>query len=140
LVVRLIASSVIFLTTVAQTSGSTTTRSPQHSHAMSPAEAAQHIAELRTEVARHDELYPRRSTPEIVDFDYDRLKAELAALEKQFPSAAAALGAGPPTARVGDDRTEGFMRVKHQQAMTARDNACDQGAFSRSTVAMQDRR
>ncbi len=93
---------------------------------MSPAEAAQRIAELRTEVARHDELYHRRSTPEIADFDYDRLKAELAALEKQFPAAAAALGADTPTSRVGDDRTEGFSRVKHRQAMTTLDNTYDE--------------
>ena len=93
---------------------------------MSPAEAAQRIADLRTEVARHDELYHRRSTPEITDFDYDRLKAELAALEKQFPAAAAALGADTPTARVGDDRTEGFARVKHRQAMTTLDNTYDE--------------
>lgn len=93
---------------------------------MSPAEAAQRIADLRTEVARHDELYHRRSTPEIADFDYDRLKAELAALEKQFPAAAAALGADTPTARVGDDRTEGFARVKHRQAMTTLDNTYDE--------------
>ncbi|MDP3071365.1 MAG: NAD-dependent DNA ligase LigA [Opitutaceae bacterium] len=93
---------------------------------MSPAEAAQRIADLRTEVARHDELYHRQSAPEIADFDYDRLKAELAALEKQFPAAAAALGADTPTARVGDDRTEGFARVKHRQAMTTLDNTYDE--------------
>ena len=93
---------------------------------MSPAEAAQRISDLRTEVARHDELYHRRSAPEIADFDYDRLKAELAALEKQFPAAAAALGADTPTARVGDDRTEGFVRAKHRQAMTTLDNTYDE--------------
>ncbi|MBL9189050.1 MAG: NAD-dependent DNA ligase LigA [Opitutaceae bacterium] len=93
---------------------------------MSPAEAAQRIADLRTAVARHDELYHRHSTPEITDFDYDRLKAELAALEKKFPAAAAALGADTPTARVGDDRTEGFARVKHRQAMTTLDNTYDE--------------
>jgi DNA ligase (NAD+) len=93
---------------------------------MSPAEAAQRIADLRTEVARHDELYHRQSTPEITDFDYDRLKAELAALEKKFPAAAAALGADTPTARVGDDRTEGFARARHRQAMTTLDNTYDE--------------
>ena len=93
---------------------------------MSPAEAQQRIAQLRTEIARHDELYYRRAKPEITDFDYDALKAELAGLEKLFPEAAAAVGAESPTQRVGDDRTEGFVRVKHRQAMTTLDNTYDE--------------
>lgn len=93
---------------------------------MSPAEAQQRIAELRREVAHHDELYYRRAKPEIADFDYDKLKQELAALENLFPEAAHALGLESPTARVGDDRTEGFARVKHRQAMTTLDNTYDE--------------
>ncbi|MGH7946469.1 MAG: NAD-dependent DNA ligase LigA, partial [Opitutaceae bacterium] len=93
---------------------------------MSPAEARERIAQLRTEVARHDERYHRRAKPEISDFDYDTLKQELAGLERLFPEAAAALGADTPTQRVGDDRTEGFVRVKHRQAMTTLDNTYDE--------------
>lgn len=93
---------------------------------MSPAEAQHRIAELRREVAHHDELYYRRAKPEIADFDYDKLKQELAALENLFPEAAHALGLESPTARVGDDRTEGFARVKHRQAMTTLDNTYDE--------------
>ena len=94
---------------------------------MSPAEAQQRIAQLRAEVARHDELYYRRATPEITDFDYDKLKQELAGLEKLFPEAVSALGDDTPTQRIGDDRTEGFARVKHRQAMTTLDNTYDEG-------------
>ncbi len=68
--------------------------------AMSPAEAQERIAQLRAEVARHDELYHRRARPEISDFDYDKLKQELAGIEKLFPEAAALLGADTPTQRV----------------------------------------
>ncbi len=93
---------------------------------MTPAEAQQRIAELREQVARHDELYYRRATPEVTDFDYDQLKQQLAALEKLYPEAAHALGPDTPTARVGDDRTEGFVRVKHRQAMTTLDNTYDE--------------
>ncbi len=93
---------------------------------MTPAEAQQRIAELRAEVARHDELYYRRAKPEVTDFDYDQLKEQLAALERQFPDVAGALGVDTPTARVGDDRTEGFARVKHRQAMTTLDNTYDE--------------
>jgi DNA ligase (NAD+) len=93
---------------------------------MSPAEAHPRIAELRATVAHHDELYYRRAKPEITDFDYDRLKAELAALEKAHPESAAAAGPETPTARIGDDRTEGFARVKHRQAMMTLDNTYDE--------------
>jgi DNA ligase (NAD+) len=93
---------------------------------MTPAQAQQRIATLRAEVAHHDELYYRRAKPEITDFDYDRLKAELAKLEQAFPDAAQAAGADTPTARVGDDRAEGFARVKHRQAMTTLDNTYDE--------------
>jgi DNA ligase (NAD+) len=94
--------------------------------AMSPAEAKDRIAQLRAEVAQHDELYYRRAKPEISDFDYDKLKQELAGLERLFPESASALGGDTPTQRVGDDRTEGFVRVKHRQAMTTLDNTYDE--------------
>ncbi len=93
---------------------------------MSPAEAHPRIAELRAQVAHHDALYYKKSKPEITDFDYDALKRELADLEAQFPEVAKVLGADSPTARVGDDRTEGFARVKHRVAMTTLDNTYDE--------------
>jgi NAD-dependent DNA ligase len=93
---------------------------------MSPAEAAPRIAQLRAEIARHDELYYRQARPELTDFDYDTLKAELARLEQAFPELARAAGTDTPTARVGDDRAEGFARVKHRQAMTTLDNTYDE--------------
>lgn len=93
---------------------------------MSPAEAHQRIRELRALVTHHDELYYRRAKPEVTDFEYDTLKQELAAWEKRFPDAVAALGLETPLLRVGDDRTEGFARVKHRQAMTTLDNTYDE--------------
>ncbi len=93
---------------------------------MSPADAQQRIAELRATIAHHDELYYRRAQPEIADFDYDLLKAELVRIEQQFPEVAQALGAETPTARVGDDRADGFVRVKHRHAMTTLDNTYDE--------------
>ncbi len=90
---------------------------------MDSAEANKQITYLRAQVARHDELYYRHAKPEISDFDYDRLKRELADLEVQFPPVAADESV---TQRVGDDRTEGFARVKHRQAMTTLDNTYDE--------------
>jgi len=89
---------------------------------MKVVEAQKRIAELRAQVARHDELYYRRAGPEISDFDYDRLKRELADLEANFPDAARAAGAESPTTRVGDDRLEGFATYRHRQPMQSLDN------------------
>ncbi len=86
---------------------------------MTPAEAQKKISALRTEVARHDELYHRRAQPEITDFDYDQLKHELADLEEKFPQFASA---DSPTQKVGDDRVQGFKEVAHRQKMLSLDN------------------
>ena len=90
---------------------------------MTSAEAQARISALRTELAAHDERYYRQARPEISDFDYDLLKKELADLEARFPD----LSQGESsTQRVGDDRSEGFVRVKHRQAMTTLDNTYDE--------------
>ncbi|AHF91092.1 DNA ligase [Opitutaceae bacterium TAV5] len=85
---------------------------------------AARIAALRAELARHDELYYRAARPELSDFDYDRLKRELADLEAQHPELATGES---PTRRIGDDRAEGFARVRHRQAMMTLDNTYDDG-------------
>ncbi len=86
---------------------------------MTAAEARERIAGLRAEVARHDELYYRRARPEISDFEYDRLKRELADLEARFPRLQAA---DSPTQRVGDDRLAGFAVYRHRLPMQSLDN------------------
>ncbi len=86
---------------------------------MTPAEAKKRIAALRKEVAGHDERYYRQAKPEISDFEYDRLKKELADLEAQFPQFASS---DSPTQKVGDDRIQGFQEVAHRQKMLSLDN------------------
>jgi len=86
---------------------------------MSDAQTQQRIAELREEITRHDERYYRQAAPEVTDREYDALKDELARLEQENPGAAEAAS---PTQQVGDDRTEGFRKVKHRQAMRSLDN------------------
>lgn len=91
---------------------------------MTLSEARKRTMALRAELAHHDELYYKKAQPEIGDFEYDTLKKELAELEKTFPELAEV---GSPTAKVGDDRSEGFARVRHLQAMTTLDNTYDEG-------------
>jgi len=88
-----------------------------------PPDNTQRIATLRAELARHDELYYRQARPELSDYDYDRLKRELADLEAAQPELS--LG-DSPTRRVGDDRSEGFARVRHRQSMVTLDNTYDE--------------
>ncbi|HEY5552526.1 MAG TPA: NAD-dependent DNA ligase LigA [Opitutaceae bacterium] len=86
---------------------------------MDKSEARRRIEELRAEVAHHDELYYRKAKPDVSDFDYDLLKQELASLEARFPEFASG---NSPTARVGDDRVQGFREVEHRQRMLSLDN------------------
>ncbi|PTY03230.1 DNA ligase (NAD(+)) LigA [Opitutaceae bacterium EW11] len=86
---------------------------------MDRTEAQARIASLRTVIARHDELYYRRAQPEITDFEYDRLKRELAEIESRMPELA---GGESPTDQVGDDRTEGFATYRHRERMMSLDN------------------
>jgi DNA ligase (NAD+) len=86
---------------------------------MNQAEAQQRIAQLRSQVGRHDELYYRQARPEITDFEYDQLKRKLADLEAQFPESMSTVS---PTTRVGDDRLEGFVTYRHRQPMQSLDN------------------
>src|SRR4051812_30267541 len=86
---------------------------------MTANEAKQRITELRKQVAHHDELYYRQAKPEVSDFDYDRLKRELADLEEKFPQFATKES---PTTKVGDDRLEGFTTYRHRQPMQSLDN------------------
>jgi DNA ligase (NAD+) len=72
------------------------------------------IAQLRSEIARHDALYHREAAPEITDAAYDELKQRLAALEQQDPEAARAMA---PLAAIGDDRSGRFPTRRHGAPM-----------------------
>lgn len=77
------------------------------------------IAQLRTEIARHDRLYYKDAQPEIDDQAYDRLKTDLAELEAAHPE----LDFGEsPTQSVGDDRLDAFESYRHRKPMLSLDN------------------
>lgn len=87
---------------------------------MTAGEAAQRIAALRIEIARHDALYFKKAAPEISDFAYDQLKRELAALQDAFPELAAG---GVAASGIGDDRSGLFPVVRHGEPMLGLDKA-----------------
>jgi DNA ligase (NAD+) len=72
------------------------------------------MAELAAEIERHNRLYYDRAAPEITDFEYDLLLAELEELEKAHPEWASERS---PTRRVGTDRAEGFETIAHPVPM-----------------------
>lgn len=103
---------------------------------MSPAEAQTRIVELRAEVARHEELYRKKSRPEIADYEFDQMLRELADLECDFPRFASP---DSPTQKIGDDRAEGFTRVKHQQAMTTLENTYNETELRGFCARLEER-
>lgn len=84
------------------------------------------IETLRREIAKHDDLYYRLNTSIISDYEYDKLKAELKALEAAFPQYASAES---PTQKVGDDRTGAFEKYRHRMPMQSLDNTYSEGEF-----------
>ncbi len=86
---------------------------------MSREDIEKKVAELRSEVIRHDTLYFKEARPEISDQEYDRIKKALTDLENQYPEIA---DESSPTLAVGDDRIEGFQTYRHRQPMMSLDN------------------
>ncbi len=76
--------------------------------------AAERAAELRALLNHHAQRYYVLDDPEITDAEYDRLFAELQALEAAHP---ALLRADSPTQRVIGKVLEGFTAVRHAVPM-----------------------
>jgi DNA ligase (NAD+) len=87
---------------------------------MNRADATQRITELREQIHRHDYLYYVEARPEVSDAEYDRLLAELRALETEFPEL---ITPDSPTQRIGGTPVEAFKTVEHRVAMLSLDNA-----------------
>jgi DNA ligase (NAD+) len=77
-------------------------------------------AELRTELARHNELYYRHDAPEIGDDAYDALLDELRGIEEEFPELRTP---DSPTQRVGAAPSGRFPEVEHAERMLSLGNA-----------------
>ncbi len=77
------------------------------------------IAELRQALNFHNHKYYVENSPEISDFDYDRLMRELQEAEAAHPEFA---DENSPTHRVGSDLTSEFESAKHRFAMLSLSN------------------
>lgn len=89
---------------------------------MKKAEAAGRIEKLRDEINRHDYLYYVKSSPEISDEEYDRLRHELEELEEEFPGL---VTADSPTQRVGAEPRSDLPAAGHLRPMLSLDSTTD---------------
>ena len=78
------------------------------------------IEALRVEIKHHDDLYYKKSAPEITDAAYDQLKRELASLEKDYPPV---VGSSSPSDSLGDDRSGAFPLYRHRERMQSLDKS-----------------
>jgi len=81
---------------------------------MNRTDAKKQIADLRDQIHRHDRLYYTEARPEISDYDYDQLFAELQKLEAAHPEL---ITADSPTQRVGGAPLKEFQSVRHASPM-----------------------
>jgi DNA ligase (NAD+) len=94
--------------------------------------AAARATKLKETLERYNYRYHALDDPEVPDAEYDRLMAELRALETQYPQL---LTPDSPTMRVGAAPVAAFGTVRHRMAMLSLDNA-----FSEEDVRDFDRR
>ena len=85
---------------------------------MTPGFAAR-IEQLREQIRYHDRKYYVAAAPEISDLAYDRLVAELKALEAAHPEL---ITPDSPTQRVGDAPVDHLEQVPHRIPMLSIDN------------------
>ncbi|MBQ7380957.1 MAG: hypothetical protein IJW69_02615 [Clostridia bacterium] len=93
------------------------------------------LHELRAMLTRHARLYYVYDSPEISDYEYDKLYAELKALEEKHPED---FDEASPTQRVGGKPLDKFEKVTHSVRM---DSLSDVFSFDEVTdfaVAMQN--
>lgn len=83
-------------------------------------QAAERLAFLAAEIARHNALYHGEDAPEISDADYDALMRENNALEAEFPDL---VRADSPSKLVGAAPSGHLAKVAHAQPMLSLDNA-----------------
>lgn len=87
---------------------------------MTKDEAAETLAALAGEIARHDKAYHQQDEPEISDAEYDELRQRNSALEARFPDL---VRPDSPSSRVGAAPASGFSKVAHSRPMLSLSNA-----------------
>jgi DNA ligase (NAD+) len=97
-----------------------------------PEEVHQHYQGLKSELNQHNHAYYVLDDPSIPDSHYDRLMAELQAIEQQYSQLRTS---DSPSQRVGGMALDSFSQVRHEVPMLSLDNA-----FSDAEMIDFDRR
>ena len=87
---------------------------------LTEADAAERLAWLAKEIARHDRLYHDRDAPEVSDAEYDSLVRENRELEARFPHL---VRPDSPSRRLGAAPSAGLAKVAHARPMLSLENA-----------------
>ena len=82
------------------------------------------VKELRAEIIEHNHCYYVLDNPTIPDIEYDRLFAELKALEVEYPEL---IEPTSPTQRIGAEPLSVFAQVHHSYPMLSLENAFSWG-------------
>ena len=92
-----------------------------------PTEIRDRAEALRAAIRHHNYRYYVLDDPEVPDAEYDRLMADLRALEAAHPSLATPES---PTQRVGAAPRSEFTQIRHRLPMMSLDNAMSDGDLS----------
>ena len=82
-------------------------------------DARKRAEKLRETIRRHDKLYYDQASPEISDYEYDRLYKELKDLEEEYP---ALKTQDSPTQKLGESTGKHFKTIPHRVPMLSLDN------------------
>ena len=99
---------------------------------MTIGEASSRITLLVDLLKQYNESYYKRNQSQVSDYEYDQLFAELRELEASYPSL---VRGDSPTQRVGEDRDDFFLKVRHKVPMLSLENT-----YSYAEVREFDRR
>ncbi len=82
-------------------------------------QAAREIIILKEQVRKHDVSYHRDDAPIISDYEYDKLRIRITAIESRFPNLKEEDG---PTTSVGATADIGFSKIVHEKSMLSLGN------------------
>jgi len=82
-------------------------------------QARKRIEELRSQIIYHEKKYYVDNEPQISDYEFDQLVAELKKLEEAYPEL---VTSDSPTQRVGEKPVEGFPTIEHRRPLLSIEN------------------